>query len=322
MKHHFAYAARLNSFRARPELYTWKFGTYDVRDLLLRANTVPGLKDLYLNFPEHIDLSNDVEIRRVVSDLDVSVRGLNLRFPNDKFFNGAFTNPDARIRTEAIELCKRAVDMARKLAADHVILWLGLDGFDYPFQVDYSEIWDREIEGITEVARYAEDTRVSIEYKPSDPRRYSLIGDIGTTLHAIAQCNARNLGVTLDYSHMLMARENPALSATLAARTGKLFGIHLNDGYGYLDDGLMVGATTPLMTIDLILSLLQFKYSDVVYFDTFPVREDPVQECTMNIERVEQLCLIVEHLDAAALAKAHHDQDFIASYRMIRGTLV
>ena len=32
-------------------------------------------------------------------------------------------------------------------------LWLGQDGFDYAFQVDYVRLWADEIDGIREVAR-------------------------------------------------------------------------------------------------------------------------------------------------------------------------
>ena len=31
-------------------------------------------------------------------------------------------------------------------------VWLGQDGFDYNFQLDYAQAWDWEIEGIREVA--------------------------------------------------------------------------------------------------------------------------------------------------------------------------
>ena len=51
-----------------------------------------------------------------------------------------------------------------------------------------------------------------------------------------------NLGVTLDFAHVLYADEQPAFAAALIARHSRLLGVHLNDGYGKRDDGLMVGA--------------------------------------------------------------------------------
>ena len=54
-------------------------------------------------------------------------------------------------------------------------IWLGQDGFDYNFQVDYAQVWDLEIDGIREVAAHDPDCLISIEYKPNEPRAYSLL---------------------------------------------------------------------------------------------------------------------------------------------------
>ena len=54
-------------------------------------------------------------------------------------------------------------------------LWLGQDGFDYSFQADYKDLWQKEIEGIREVASHDPDCNISIEYKPNEPRAYSCV---------------------------------------------------------------------------------------------------------------------------------------------------
>ena len=48
----------------------------------------------------------------------------------------------------------------------------------------------------------------------------------------VNEINRENIGITLDYCHMLMKHENPAYWASILASRGKLFGVHLNDGYG------------------------------------------------------------------------------------------
>jgi xylose isomerase len=174
--------------------------------------------------------------------------------------------------------------------------------------MDYAKAWEWELEALRTIAEYAGDLRVSIEYKPCEPRRISLLGNIGTTLLAIEQSGAR-LGVTLDFSHMLMAGEQPALSAALCARQDRLYGIHLNDGYGQLDDGLMVGSIHLPQTLELLRILLEVQYRGVIYFDTFPQREDPVLECAANIARVEQLVTVLRRVDRAHLAMLLQRQD-------------
>jgi xylose isomerase len=309
MNAHFNYSTRLNSFKSRPELYEWIYGRNDVRDLIARSSKVRRLDGYFLNYPEHFVSLDLPTVRSFIFDKGFRVFGLNLRFPEDQFRAGAFTNPDLSTRQAGLDLCKRAVDACRELGGNHVSLWLGYDGIDYPLQADYREIWEHEIEGLRVISDYAGEIRISVEYKPSDPRRHSLLDSMGITLASISEINTPNLGITIDYCHMLMAKEIPSLSAMLALRHKKLFGVHLNDGYGYQDDGLMVGTTSSALTKELFYYLLTEKYEEPIYFDTFPVREDPIIECEANIDRVEQICAGLEETGTKAMEASLRDQD-------------
>ncbi|MFN8456487.1 MAG: hypothetical protein U0401_17765 [Anaerolineae bacterium] len=79
------------------------------------------------------------------------------------------------------------------------------------------------------------------------------------------------------------------MSAALCLQRGQLYGLHLNDGYGSLDDGLMVGSVNLPQTLELLYYLLRANYNEVIYFDAFPTYEDPVRECAYNIERVNRM---------------------------------
>ena len=312
MQASFVYASRLNSYKFRPDLFEWNYGPSDIRDLIRRANQVSELNAVVLNYPEHFENNNLSQVEDAISDTSLVVGGINMRYPEPLFLEGAFTNPDPNKRRAAIEITQQAVDICRRLGAPHLVIWLGYDGFDYPFQLDYARAWDWTIDGIRTVADYAGDLKISIEYKPADPRRFSLIGDVGTTLLAIEECNRPNIGVTLDFCHMLMAKESPAMAAALCHRHSRLFGLHLNDGYGSLDDGLMVGSVNLTQTIELIYYMVASGYDDIVYFDTFPVREDPVKECAANIQRVNRMVSIATKIQAQN-AGHHIDRDEMRS---------
>ena len=309
MAQRFSYACRLNSFKARPELFDWRYGVGDIRDIVRRAASVAGLDAIVFNYPEHFVKSSLAELRAAVADTRLTVRGVNLRYPEPQFANGAFTNPDPALRQAAIQLTCDAVDACRSLGARHVMIWLGNDGYDYPFQMDYARAWDWEVAGIQAVADYAPDMRISIEYKPAEPRRFSLLQDVGTTLLAVKECSRPNVGVALDFCHLLMAKENPATVAALCIRQGLLYGLHLNDGYGALDDGLMVGSVNLMQTVEIIYHVYKSTYDDIVYFDTFPVREDPVQECAANIRRIEQIVAVVARMEQHGVTAAMASQD-------------
>jgi len=312
----FLYSSRLNSFKARSDLYTWRTGAHDTADLIRRAGAVRGLNSVELNYPEHFTGLSLEQVRAAVAETHLSISGINLRYDAPRFLDGGFTNPDADKRTEAIQVTYEAIDVCRAVGGTHVVVWPAYDGFDYPFEADYARLWDWEVAALRAIGAYAGDLRVSIEYKPRDPRRFSLLGNIGTTLLAIEESGA-TLGVTLDFAHMLMAGEQPALAAALCIRKQRLYGIHLNDGYGQLDDGLMAASVHPLQTAELLHHLLHAHYDGVIYFDTFPLREDPVQECTANIDRVERLAKLLQTLDQAALCAGAARQDGLGNSRMI-----
>ena len=107
---------------------------------------------------------------------------LNLRWDGPDFVHGAFTHPKPENRAKAIRTACEAVALAAQNNIGHVILWMGPDGYDYPFQADYRAIWDMEIDGFRQVAEHNQKVRVSVEYKPNDPRRTSLIRSMSDSL--------------------------------------------------------------------------------------------------------------------------------------------
>jgi xylose isomerase len=148
--------------------------------------------------------------------------------------------------------------------------------------------------------------------------------DVATTLLAIQEIDRPNLGVTLDFAHVLYADEMPAYAAALVARYSRLLGVHLKDGYAKRDDGLMVASVHPIQTIELLYSLDRTGYDGAVYFDTFPDTTglDPVSECAANIDAVSALRRVVERLkDNQLLASAILRQDPIASQTIVRAAL-
>ena len=156
------------------------------------------------------------------------------------------------------------------------------------------------------------------------PRAFALLPDVATTLLAIREAGNANLGVTLDFAHVLYAGEMPACAADLVARHSRLLGVHLNDGYGKRDDGLMVGSVHVQQTIELLHALDVIGYAGALYFDTFPDASglDPVAECAANISTVLAMKNIVAKLRAApALTAAMARQDAVAAQRIVQAAL-
>ena len=314
------FATRLNSFKSK-----WSSDEKPTTiELIKRASKVEGLTHVDLNYPDHSEPSIR-EISAITNDCGLAINGLAMRYyTNPAFKLGAFTNPNKKVRQEAIDLTKAAIDALREIDSNLLTIWLGQDGFDYGFQVDYKKIWDDEINAIKEIAEHDKECLVSIEYKPNEPRAYSLLSNLGTTLLAIKDINLKNIGVTIDFAHILYSNEQPALVAALIDKHSQILGLHLNDGYGKRDDGLMVGSVHQLATIELLYHITKSKYQGPIYFDTFPdtTNMDPIKECELNIDTVRKQLKVVDKLvKNNQLTTAMENQDSITSHKIFNTVL-
>ncbi len=312
------YAARLNAFKRTSD-------TPGLAGMLAAAGRVGGLDAADLNYPDHFVDHSPAEASELLAANRMGLNGLAMRYYTDPGFAiGAFTNPDARVRQAAIDLTLRGLDTLAAMDGRLMTLWMGQDGVDYAFQGDYRRMWDDTIAAIRAVCDHNPEIDIAIEYKPNEPRAYALMPDIGQTLLAVREADRPNLGVTLDFAHVLYADEMPAHSAHLVERHARLLGVHLNDGYGKRDDGLMVGTVHAIQTVELFVELRRVGYDGVIYFDTFPDHGglDPVEEARTNIRLTERLRAVADVLaDDQSLADAISRQDAAVSQRIVAAEL-
>ncbi|MEM9754741.1 MAG: TIM barrel protein [Pseudomonadota bacterium] len=311
------YAARLNAFKAP--------GETGVAHMIARAGEVGGLDAADLNYPDHFAGTTPADLSDRLASAGMALNGLAMRYYTDPGYRlGAFTHPDPTTRRRAIEETKAGIDAGLSMGGQLMTLWMGQDGFDYAFQMDYARAWDDTVSAIAEVCDHAPDVDIAIEYKPNEPRAFAMMPDIGTTLLACREVGRANLGVTLDFAHVLYADEMPAHSAALIARHSKLLGLHLNDGYGKRDDGLIAGSVHPFQTLELLVEMARQDYQGVIYFDTFPDHGgmNPIEETRANIAIVERLRDIAFDLASdTALADASARQDAAAATRIVSAAL-
>lgn len=279
-------ATRINSFLP-------KFNN-SVEEVLQEFNQL-GLTHVDFNYPEHVIDISATKMKEIVQENNLLVNGVALRF-RDEFINGELGNADSAISDRAVALCKEACDYCRDIGGEVVTIWLGFDGFDYSFQIDYEKVWNQIKDCLIQIADYAPDLKISIEYKPFQPRAYAFLDSFGVSLSMIHEVGRENLGITLDYCHMLMKHENPAYGASILGSRKKLFGVHLNDGYGLNDDGLMIGTNSLIKTIEFIYYTKLHSYEHAFYFDTFPVIEDPIAECKRNIKMIKKIDSVIDKL--------------------------
>lgn len=305
------YATRLNSF-----LRTAK----DVEEGLRQIASTGSITHVDLNYPEHFGERSNEEVKQLLDDVGLTINSIAMRFRSD-FVGGEFTNADPEIRAAAIELTKKGIDAAAAIGSDLVTIWLGFDGYDYTFQKDYAASIDLVASTLQELADYRPGMRISYEYKPYEERSHSLIANGGTTLHLLNKVDRDNVGSTLDFCHQLMAGETPAFVASLMLDQGKLYGIHLNDGNGRFDDGLMIGSVHPFETAELLYYLARYDYDGVIYFDTFPIREPAVEEAQANVVMANLLLNKVLDYGVERITEVIRSEDAIQS-QAVRTALI
>lgn len=300
-----------------------KFGGYteslSVKEQIQAAASVPGLKGLELIAPLHVSLENVNEVKDWLEEAGLEPVSVNpFVWTESIWTRGAFTSPDPKVRREAIDTAKRAIDIGHILGTRKMCLWPGEDGWDYHFQASHSLLWEWTAEAIREIAEYDPETRIGIEYKHHEPRTHMLVSNAAKAALLGCELGLSNVGGFLDFGHALMARENPAESAALLARSGRLVGVHVNDNYGSGDDDIMVGAVHFWAMLEFLYTLEQVGYDDWLTLDLVPTRESPVHACAQSIVTLKNYQRTLAKLDIEALSQAQKELDAIETQRIIQ----
>ena len=303
------YAGRINSFI---------FKGSSVLEAIKEYRKMNGLTHLEFNYPEHLEGYDIEDIKEAMGDLKVN--GFAIRW-RSRFINGNFTNPDPALQREAIQMCKDGIDTLRQLGGSVITLWFENDGFDYPFQMDYEKGWNMLVEGIREVCDYAPDIKISIEYKPFEERSFAMVDSTGMTMLLIEEVDRPNVGCTLDFCHMLMKNDSPSYGIAMAARKGKLFGLHMNDGYGKQDNGLIFSSVNISLCAEFVYYLKKYRYDGVVFFDTFPRREAAAPETQANIDAFEKISNLIGEIGLDHISEVISKCDGVSASKLVQSML-
>jgi len=278
------------------------------------AARIQGLEGVGLDYPYQFAKPSEVQPLLGKTGLRFVTLEIGL-YPDRKWRNGTYTAPDPGIRREAIEMSKRALEVAAELGAEDVLLWPGQDGFDYPFQSDYGRFWKLLVEGIGEVAAHRPDVRIAIEYKRQEPRAHCYVRNAGVLLSLLHELGLDNVGGCIDLGHSLAAGENPGEAVVLLSRAGKLFQVHINDNYRDWDHDLIVGSVTFWETLEFFYWLRRCGWQGWYILDIFPYRIDGGQALQEGVDRTRFLIDLAERVDTEAFRGSLERADVIAAGR-------
>ncbi len=292
---------------------------------------VTGLGDLIddyeFHFPGEINRDNLDEVRAALDGHGIYAVAGGLHV-DPRFGKGGLTALDDSVRAEALRLLLEAADLAGDIGAQ-MIVWPGGEGYNYPFQVPYAEVWSRLIDGIAQVAeRLASRGRLLfLEHKNSEPAMKIHMSNIGMTLHVIHKLRERgvdNVQVNMDWQHLIMNGEHLPEYAALLSAEGLLGHQHANSGWGTFDDDNMVGATAFMETLELALELRRANYGangERLGFDLYPYTEDQVGAVKRSVLQWRFIDGVAGRIDEAALREAQSRKDAVRAYELVYAAL-
>ena len=319
-----AMATRFNPGGYKPELA----GVSTVEKVRTAVAGLEGLIDDYeFHYPQELSAGNLEQVRGALAGHGIYcvASGLHL---DPRFGKGAFSSPDDGVRAAALQLTGEAVELAAEVGA-HMIIWPGIEGYNYPFQTPYRESWARFIDGVGQAAQHAKDLGVTVflEHKNSEPAMKILMRNLGMTLHVIHTLRRQgidNLSVNMDWQHLIMNGENLAEYAALLAAEGLLGHQHANSGWGTFDDDNMVGATAFMETLELAVELRRADYGnhgERLGFDLYPYTEDAVAAVKRSVLQWNFIDNVAATIDDTALREAQQNKDAIRAYELVYAAL-
>ena len=319
------FSANINTFNACADRYVLSgYGEKLSTEELIQASTkVKDLSGVELVGLWHVNDENLESIRSSVDKAGLEVTCVTPDiWASGKWGWGSFTSKDRQIRREAIQEVKKSMEWAKQLDCKVVDLWFGQDGYDYTFQADYIDAWDRLIEGTTECAEHLPEVNLVIEYKPKEPRTHCFIATVGKTLLLIEKVNKPNVGAMVDVGHALTAYENTAESVALLHYFGnKLFYMHFNDNWRLWDDDMTAGSVHTLELLELLYWLDRLDYNGWYALDIFPYRENGVRAAEESISWIKSLHGLMGKIGRDRIAEVIESGDAMAASAMVREAL-
>jgi xylose isomerase len=292
---------------------------------------VEGLGELIdgyeFHYPQELSEENLDEVREALGEHDIYALASGLHL-DPRFGKGGLSAPDPETRAEALRRTLATAEFAGSLGVP-LIIWPGIEGYNYPFQTPYRESWAWFVEGVAQAAARCKEhgTLVFLEHKNSEPAMKILMRNIGMTLHVIHKLRAQgldNVKVNMDWQHLIMNGENLAEYAAMLAAEGVLGHQHANSGWGTFDDDNMVGATAFMETLELAIELRRAGYGDNgerLGFDLYPYTEDAVAAVRRSVLQWRFIDGVAARIDDGALREAQEQKDAVRAYEVVYAAL-
>ena len=229
------------------------------------------------------------QVRRKLNDAGVEAEfGAPRLWFAPQTIDGAYTSNDPRCRRYAVERSLRAVDLARTIGCDLIVLWLAREGTYLREAKDSKRSVEFLVQAIDRMLDHDTKIRIAIEPKPNEPMDHAYLPTIG---HAIALASLtrdpKRVGALIESAHAILAGLDPADEIDFACACGKLWSLHLNDQNGLkFDQDKPFGSANLRVAFNQVRVLEQNGYGrrgEYVAFDVHSFRSTRIEHAVDHL---------------------------------------
>ena len=173
------------------------------------------------------------------------------------------------------------------------------------------------IDSVAEAAEYLPEIPLFIEYKFNETRVNCNLDTCAKSIVLLKEVNNPATGITIDFGHSLLAKENPAQALALCEESGIDYYLHTNDNDWNFDWDL-IGASRFQIYLCFLKDNKEFGYNKFFTADASPRIFDMVDFFNEHISMNQAIWNLVEKLDRENYRQLMKEEKSMELMRLVR----
>lgn len=288
-----------------------------LRERLELVAKIEGVTGVEVVYP--YETGEPAETKQLMEEFGLEFAAVNANIKKEaKWVPGALSRHSEELRTSAIDVIKQAKDYAKAVGAPRVSCCPLSDGWDNLFQVDYPVAWRNMIDSVARAADYLPEIPLFIEYKINETRVNCQLDSCAKTIVLLKEVQNAATGVTIDFGHSLLAKENPAQVLALCEASNIDYYIHTNDNDWFFDWDLIGASRNFLHTVEFFFYAKEYGYDKYFTADASPRIFDMVGFFNQHAQMNLAIWNLVDGLDRKKYRKMMEEERYMDLMELVR----
>jgi xylose isomerase len=230
--------------------------------------------------------------------------------------DGAYTSNNPAERRYALERSRRAIDIARAMGCNNLVLWLAREGTHIREAKDPIASVGRIVDAINALLDYDKTIRILGEMKPNEPMDQAYLPTPGHFMGlSYRTTEPARVGVLIESAHSILAGLDPSDDMAYALWHGKLWSVHLNDQNGLkYDQDKVFGSVDLRRAFNTVWVLERGRYDGCIGLDVKAMRTTKPADQTRHLANSRSLFLrlvdVARAVDHARVEAFRSERDY------------